>query len=154
MITKPQKLFNYLILPKNKSLIKYSKELRKQGILSEVLLWKALKNKEYICNYDIDRQVIIGNYIVDFFIAELGFIIEIDGSTHDFKYEDDKLRDKVLKSFGLEIIRILHIDVLQNIDEITIFIQKNIETRIKVLKNSPRRVPSNIPPRKYFKGGL
>jgi very-short-patch-repair endonuclease len=138
MILKPQKLFNYLKLPKNKSLLKYSKDLRKQGILSEVLLWKALKNKEFICNYDIDRQVIIGNFIVDFFIAELGFVIEIDGSTHDYKFEEDKLRDKILSSYGLEVIRILHIDVLQNLDAVIIYIQKQIEFRIKDLKNSPR----------------
>jgi len=56
-------------------------KLRKQGILSEVLFWEAFKDKEKIKGYDIDRQVIIGNFIVDFFIAELGLVVEIDGNS-------------------------------------------------------------------------
>jgi very-short-patch-repair endonuclease len=136
MLEKPQKLFDYSILPRNKGLIKFSRELRKQGILSEVLLWKAIKDRNYTSNYDIDRQIIIGNYIVDFFVSELGFIIEIDGSTHDNKYEQDLARDEILRSYGLEVLRISHIDCLQNLDSVIHLIQNQIKERIKYLKSN------------------
>jgi very-short-patch-repair endonuclease len=133
MSVKPLKLFDYSGLPRNNNLLRFSRELRKQGILSEVLVWKALKNRDYICGYDVDRQIIIGNYIVDFYIAELGLVIEIDGSTHDYKYDQDVARDKVLEGYGLEVIRVLHVDCLKNMDGVMIYIQKAVEGRISEL---------------------
>jgi very-short-patch-repair endonuclease len=133
MSVKPLKLFDYSCLPKNNNLLQFSRELRKQGILSEVLVWKALKNRDYICGYDVDRQIIIGNYIVDFFVAELGLVIEIDGSTHDYKYDQDVARDKVLEGYGLLVVRVLHVDCLKNMDGVMVYIQKAVEGRIKGL---------------------
>jgi len=52
-------------LPRNSNLIQQAKELRKAGNLSEVLLWLKIK-KGQVGGWDFDRQVIIGNYIVDF----------------------------------------------------------------------------------------
>ena len=52
-------------LPTNPKLKERARELRKQGILSEVLFWNEVKHKKFL-NLDFDRQKIIGNYIVDF----------------------------------------------------------------------------------------
>ena len=71
-------------LPYNSTLSKLTKEKRKQGILSEVLFWQAV-NKRKFHKIDFDRQRIIGNYIVDFYVKTLGLVIEIDGKSHDFK---------------------------------------------------------------------
>jgi len=58
----------YMSLPYNPKLRERAKELRKAGNLCEVLLWNQLyKNK--FKQYDFDRQKIIGNYIVDFFVG-------------------------------------------------------------------------------------
>ncbi|WP_317228619.1 MULTISPECIES: DUF559 domain-containing protein [Chryseobacterium] len=43
---------------------------------------------------DFDRQRIIGNYIVDFYVKTLGLIIEIDGSSHDGKEIYDSIRQE------------------------------------------------------------
>ena len=63
---------------------------------------------------DFDRQRVIGNFIVDFYIKQLGLVIEIDGSSHDTKVEYDKIREEYLFSLGLKIYRIKVIDVMQN----------------------------------------
>lgn len=55
--------------------------------------------------YDFDRQKPIGNYIVDFYCAELMLAIEIDGSSHDFKYEEDKIRQDNLEKLGVTVVR-------------------------------------------------
>lgn len=61
--------------------------------------------------YDVDRQTIIGNYIVDFFIAELGLVIEIDGSSHEIKGIYDQDREKYLLSLNLEILHYTDISI-------------------------------------------
>ena len=69
-------------LPKNKDLIYFSKENRKAGILAEVLFWQQVhKGKFYGINFN--RQKVIGNYIVDFYVPSLSLIIEIDGCSHN-----------------------------------------------------------------------
>lgn len=68
------------ILPYNPKLKDRAKELRKAGILSEVLLWQELKSRKFL-NLDFNRQKVIGNYIVDFYCDDLRLVIEIDGSS-------------------------------------------------------------------------
>jgi very-short-patch-repair endonuclease len=78
------------IIPYNPKLKEIAQKLRKQGILSEVLLWKELKGKKMM-GYDFHRQKPLENYIVDFFCNELMLIIEIDGSSHnDDTVENDR----------------------------------------------------------------
>lgn len=58
-------------LPYNANLKNKARELGKAGNLSEVLFWKRVKGKQFL-GLDFDRQKIIGNYIVDFFIKDIG----------------------------------------------------------------------------------
>jgi len=51
------------------------------------------------------RQRTINNYIADFFCKELRLIIEIDGYSHQFKYEEDIKRDKKLNELGYYTLR-------------------------------------------------
>ena len=93
------------VLPKNKELLSRSRSLRKGNVMSEVIFWKQVRNGTFH-GLDFDRQRIIGNYIVDFYLKSLGIVIEIDGSSHEFKKEYDSDRDKYLKSLKIEVIRI------------------------------------------------
>jgi len=91
-------------LPYNPKLKKRASELRNNSTLSEVLLWKQLKNKK-MNNYDFHRQKPIDEYIVDFFCSELMLAIEIDGRSHDGKYKYDKKRQKIIESYGVYFLR-------------------------------------------------
>jgi very-short-patch-repair endonuclease len=113
---------NYKSLPFNPELKDRAKALRKAGILHEALLWLELKNKK-LNGLDFDRQKIIGNYIVDFYCAERSVVIEVDGSSHDNKQDDDFLRDEFLNSLGLTVIRILAKEVLQNLPGVVAFLK-------------------------------
>ena len=115
----------YYSLPYNPNLRERAKELRKAGNLCEVLLWQQL-NKNHFKPCDFDRQKIIGNYIVDFYCANFGVVIEIDGSSHDKKFEYDYERNEFLESLGLTVIHIGAQDVLHNLDGV-----------IAMLKNHP-----------------
>ena len=92
-------------LPQNPKLIPIAREKRKAGILAEVLFWQRV-HKGYFHKIDFDRQRVIGNYIVDFYVKALGLIIEIDGSSHDEKMDYDKKRQTYFESLGLSVYRI------------------------------------------------
>ena len=83
--------------------------------MPEVLFWMQITKKRFH-KIDFDRQRIIVNYIVDFYIKKLGLIIEIDGASHDDKELYDRAREKYFISLGLKIYRISVDDVMKNMD--------------------------------------
>lgn len=93
------------VLPKNKDLLARSRSLRKGYILSEVIFWKQVKSGNFH-GLDFDRQRIIGNYIVDFYLKSLGLVIEIDGASNEFKDEYDDKRQKYLEGLDFIFFRI------------------------------------------------
>ncbi|MDN4031216.1 endonuclease domain-containing protein [Chryseobacterium gambrini] len=101
-------------LPYNSKLKPLLNGKRKAGILSEVIFWKQVRAKTFH-NIDFDRQRIIGNYIVDFYVKTLGLVIEIDGWSHETKEVDDEVRQKYLESLDLKIFRITDFDVRHNL---------------------------------------
>ncbi len=94
----------------NPKLTKNAKTLRKNMTKEERHLWyDFLKNLPVTVN----RQKVISNYIVDFYIASSKIIIELDGSQH---YEDagikgDIKRDEYLKSLGIKVLRYSNLDI-------------------------------------------
>ena len=100
-------------LPYNSYLKKLLPQKRKAGILCEVLFWKLVHRRKFH-GIDFDRQRIIGNYIVDFYVKSLGLVVEIDGWSHDVKKEYDEKRQQYLESYGLKVFRITNHDILQN----------------------------------------
>jgi len=112
-------------IPFNPHLIPLLKEKRKAGILSEVLFWKQVRAKTFHA-IDFDRQRIIGNYIVDFYVKTLGLVIEIDGWSHETKEAYDEVRQQYLESLGLKIFRIIDFDVKNNLG----VVMKNLENFI------------------------
>jgi len=80
-----------------------ARTLRNNSTLSEVLLWQQIKSKAL--GVEFHRQVPINRFIVDFFCHEIRLAIEIDGNSHDFKYEYDNRREGILEQLGVTFIR-------------------------------------------------
>ncbi|MEW6067281.1 MAG: endonuclease domain-containing protein [Nitrospirota bacterium] len=114
------------IIRYNQNLKELARQLRKNSTLSEVLLWRHLKGKQML-NYDFDRQKPIDDYIVDFFCNELMLAIEIDGDTHNYKIEEDIIRQKRLESLGIRFLRFTDRDVKQNIEGVMTTIKRWIK---------------------------
>lgn len=102
-------------LPYNPKLKLLAREKRKAGILPEVLFWQQVHKKKFYA-IDFDRQRIIGNYIVDFYVKALGLVVEIDGSSHDNKEKYDAKRQLFLENLGLKVFRLSNQVVKKNID--------------------------------------
>ena len=128
--TIPLKLTPMLDLPCNILLKQRAKELRQAGNLPEVLFWMQV-TKGRFHKIDFDRQRIIGNYIVDFYVKKLGLIVEIDGSSHIGKEEYDSIRESYLLSLGLIMYRIQVVDVMQRMGWVMDYLENFIVDRWK-----------------------
>lgn len=112
-------------LPYNPKLKTLAKDKRKEGILGEVLFWKQVRAKQFH-KIDFDRQRIICNYIVDFYVKALGLVVEIDGNSHDNKIEYDTIRQAYLESLGLKIFRVTDIEVRSRISYVLMDLENYI----------------------------
>ncbi|MDR2686045.1 MAG: DUF559 domain-containing protein [Rickettsiales bacterium] len=114
-LQKPNNLF------KNRA-----RELRKNGTLSEALLWNQLKNRQ-LAGLDFDRQKVINNrYIADFYCAAHNLIIEIDGCSHEVKYEHDLERQDYLIGLGFKVLHIDDLDIKTNLEGVLSYIKEEI----------------------------
>ena len=88
----------------NKHLTQYSRELRNDMTPEEKHLWYDFLKKLPVT---VNRQKIIGDYIVDFYIHSASIAIEIDGIQHKARAnaEKDDIRDKALNSLGISVLR-------------------------------------------------
>ncbi|RBQ10211.1 endonuclease domain-containing protein [Pedobacter miscanthi] len=112
-------------LPYQLRLKERAKALRQAGNLPEVLFWMQVTKKRFH-KIDFDRQRIIGNYIVDFYIKQLGLVFEIDGCSHDDKQVYDKSREEYLISLGLKVYRITVDDVMKQMDFVIMGLEEYI----------------------------
>jgi len=73
---------------------------------------------------------VIGNYIVDFYIASSKIVIELDGSQHyeDKGIENDTKRDEFLTSLGIKVLRYSNLDINQRFKSVCQDILNNIDT--------------------------
>jgi len=103
------------IIPYNPKLKELARRLRNNSTLAEVLLWNQIKKKQ-LRGYQFSRQKPIDDFIVDFFCHDLMLAIEIDGETHNYKAEEDKVRQSRLESLGVKFLRFLDIDIKKNME--------------------------------------
>ncbi|WP_420603570.1 ribonuclease P protein component [Flagellimonas sp.] len=113
------------IIPYNPKLKEFARQLRKNSTLSEVLLWQKIKQRGL--GVQFHRQVPLLEYIVDFYCHELQLVIEIDGESHQFKYEKDASREQHLEKKGVRFIRFSDAEVKNNMFSVLLVLQETVE---------------------------
>ena len=120
-------------LPYNKDLKAFSRKLRNNSTLGEILLWQKLKAGS-VKGYKFNRQKPLGRYIVDFYCKPLKLVIEIDGGYH-FE-EEQKLKDaerqKLLENMGLHFLRFSDEQIRKDMDTVL----KEIENYISLFEQN------------------
>jgi len=93
--------------------------MRSNMTKEEAILWNVVRAKRFY-GYKFKRQVLIGNYIVDFLCKDKKLIIEIDGGQHnrEINIQADLERTKYLNSEGFKVLRIWNNDILKNLDSV------------------------------------
>jgi cyclase len=123
------------IFYKNKKQFKSIRQkLRKQETKPEKCIWFFIRNKKI--GYKFRRQFSIDNYVVDFYCHELKLIIEIDGSDHLYRYNNDKIRQKHLENLGYKIIHYTNENVLSQLEFVIKDIKEKCEEREEELNCS------------------
>ena len=122
------------MLPYNKKLVSNAKTLRKNMTDEEKHLWYDYLKK---LPFTVRRQHNIENYIVDFYIAEVKLVIEVDGLHHDMpeKKKEDELRDRALTKWGIKVLRCSNRSIHNNFNDVIEYIDKTIRKRLTVLSN-------------------
>ncbi len=98
-------------------MLERARELRRNQIDAENLLWMVLRNKN-LEGVKFRRQHNVGTYILDFYCHEYKLAIELDGGGHaepkQKKY--DKERNHFLNEEGIRVLRIWDNEVLKNLE--------------------------------------
>ena len=117
----------------NKANIPLAKTLRKNMTPWERKLWYG-----FLRDYPIrfQRQKAIGNYIVDFYCAKMGLVIELDGGGHYMaeQVEKDNLRTKDLEVMNLTVVRICNLDIDRNFRGVCEYIDAAVRQSLSQLR--------------------
>ena len=111
----------------NPKLTGNAKALRKNMTKEERHLWYDFLKTLPIT---VNRQKVIGKYIVDFYIAALKIVIELDGSQHyeEKGIENDAKRDAFLNGLGVKVLRYSNLDINQRFESVCHDILNNLDT--------------------------
>ncbi|GIW25845.1 MAG: endonuclease [Meiothermus sp.] len=72
------------------------------------------------------RQRPVGPYIVDFYCAEAGLVIEVDGESHyneEGRVRDAK-RDAYLQGLGLRVLRFTNLELLSSAEGVASVVER------------------------------
>ncbi len=120
------------IIPYNPKLKEYARQLRKNSTLSETLLWQSIKNRAL--GVQFHRQVPLLEYIVDFYCHEIKLAIEIDGDSHEYRYEQDAKRQGELEKRGVEFIRFSDNTVKNDMFSVLLALEEKLKN---LVENTP-----------------
>ena len=84
---------------------KFARYLRKNQTSSEEKVWKLLRNRKSL-GLKFRRQHVFEGFVVDFYCKEYRLALEIDGGVHLKRKDYDQVRDEMLGSEGITLIRI------------------------------------------------
>lgn len=119
-------------LPYNKNLNVRARELRKNMTKAEKKIWQFLRTLPY----QVLRQRVIDNFIVDFYCAHFKLVIEIDGDSH-FTEEGtayDKERTNILKGYEIKVIRFTNNDIINNFEGVCENILRLTDEEIRIVE--------------------
>ena len=134
-----------------------AKELRRNQIEAEILLWARLRTIAEDGN-KFRRQQPIDDYIVDFVHLDKRLIIEVDGGQHNEiqTIARDNLRTAYLENQGFHLIRFCDSDVLRNMDGVLEKIGETLAELSPSLLSLPSRErrKTSLPVRKRTESSL
>ena len=78
--------------------------MRQFSTQSEQRLWAAIRGKRL--GVAFRRQVVVGEFIVDFLAPAVYIVVEVDGGYHSSRAKADARRDRVLARLGYRVVRL------------------------------------------------
>jgi very-short-patch-repair endonuclease len=95
----------------------YARELRAAATDAEQRIWYLLRNRNFF-DFKFRRQHPVAGYILDFYCADAGLAIELDGGQHSEQAAYDAQREAILQQHGIRTLRFWNNDVLLNTEAV------------------------------------
>jgi very-short-patch-repair endonuclease len=92
-----------------------ARALRADATTPERRLWSELRNRQ-LGGWKWKRQAPRGRYVLDFFCADAGLVVELDGPQHADQVDYDERRTAWLESQGLRVLRFWSEDLCEELD--------------------------------------
>jgi very-short-patch-repair endonuclease len=81
---------------------------------AEEWLWRRLSGSK--AGFAFRRQLVIGEYIVDFACTKVRLVVEVDGAYHEQRARHDAARDRALNELGWVVVRVSEHQVFRDLD--------------------------------------
>jgi len=105
------------------------RSLRRQATVAEQRLWQALRGGQLGVRFR--RQYSVDAYVLDLYAPECKLAIEVDGASHytteGIAYDEERTR--YLAGFGIEVVRVSNVELLQNLAGVVEGIERTIRQR-------------------------
>ena len=115
---------------RNGELVSRARELRRDMTKEERRRWF-----DYLRTYPVrfSRQKVLGRYIADFYCAQAGLVLELDGSQHyePEEQEKDAQRTAYLEKYSIHVVRIPNNEVTGNFRGVCEYIDSLVKQRME-----------------------
>jgi very-short-patch-repair endonuclease len=103
--------------------------LRKNATDAEHRLWSRLRGQQLGVKFR--RQYSVDVYVLDFYAPGAKLAIEVDGASHftPAGEDHDRARTEHLSRFGIKVVRVTNVDVLENLDGVVEAIMQALRRR-------------------------
>ena len=91
----------------------FARTLRKDQTKAEKIVWELLRKRKFR-DYKFRRQHVIEGFVLDFYCHELKLGRESDGGIHLRQREYDALRQEIIESEGITVVRITNKEIIEN----------------------------------------
>jgi very-short-patch-repair endonuclease len=111
---------------------RFARQLRKDETKAEKLVWETIRNRKFR-GFKFRRQHVVQGFVLDFYCQEVKLGIEIDGAVHYKRKDYDRLRQDIIESKGINVIRIKNRDILNDKSSILKKMRKSIANQLPPL---------------------
>ena len=124
-----------------------ARDMRRVPTGAEDALWDRLRSKR-LGGLKFRRQHPVGQFILDFYCAERGLAIEVDGAIQDVRAEQDRARQEYLEQRGIRFRRCTNDEVLGNIDQLLSIILSTLDAPAPPLHDVERGLGGEVQPQR------
>lgn len=123
--------------------LQHAKNMRDRPTPAEAVLWDRLKRKRE--GFKVRNQAPMWGYIADFYVAECGLCIEVDGGYH--RAQADAERDANLARHGIFTLRFSNDEVLTDVESVVetirnaVFANSQRTSKKATRRHNPARQP-------------